>query len=109
MAFSSGPPCGGCGEPQNINEFDGEEHYWCPRCNEPMPTQDYSDDELCCLCGEEPISASHHISYVYDITIEVCRGCHDRIHDTTAKYDELKPIYKRRVAIEKGFIKPGGN
>lgn len=77
---------------------------YCPTCGESPPEN--PDEEKCELCGENRAGASHHVSYLFDITIRVCSECHGRIHDSTEKYEEYQPAMPRKVAIEKGFLDP---
>jgi len=45
----------------------------------------------CELCGETSARIdSHHIDYIKDETIDVCKGCHSEIHNTQ-EHPELKP------------------
>lgn len=78
-------------------------------------------DNSCLLCkldfGKSKTSKGkrsyHHISSLPAITVLVCKDCHYKIeHDTTGKYDYLRPAFNRREArflmwayLNKGSLK----
>ena len=52
-------------------------------------------DETCILCGNIAVLI-HHISYLEDKTIPVCRKCHDKIHaDKTHEYYPIDKYWHR--------------
>jgi len=97
------PTCD-CGNEKNVVEHYGERHVYCPDCNEPFPDLEIPESDKCELCGEQKGGTTHHVSYVYNVTIDVCSQCHNRIHDTTDKYSEYQPRYSRSEAVEAGMI-----
>lgn len=99
--FFVGPPCDACGVGQSIVVHEGVEHYYCPQCNEPMPT--WEPDEYCTLCEEEAGWIDHHTSYIYNTTILVCRSCHGTIHSKDEKYEEYEPVFSRVEAVRRGI------
>lgn len=59
--------------------------------------------KVCRLCQNEAELETHHCSYLYDITIEVCPECHGKIHQENGFHDELKPEITRKRAKELGI------
>lgn len=98
------PMCDGCGEAKSVVEHNGEEYDYCPNCNEPAPTFETPEEELCEACGEQAGWISHHTSYVFNTTIEVCSDCHGVIHSQGEKYSEYEPLYSRKEATERGIF-----
>lgn len=53
----------------------------------------------CQICGEEAELLEHHVSYSgryglfpIEIILEVCMGCHHKIHKQRGFHDELNPV-----------------
>jgi len=57
----------------------------------------------CKICGKEGVlvTQTHHISYKPEKTIEVCKGCHWRIHFQKGFHNELKPSKEQKEILEK--------
>lgn len=81
-------------ETANIN---GEVYDLCSACSA----------SVCRLCGIEKEawseSHTHHVSYLFDITVTVCRDCHNMIHHEDGFHDELEPVYSRSRAGSLGI------
>lgn len=54
--------------------------------------------KFCQLCGKEKNLEIHHVSYKKDLTLKVCRSCHQKI-ETLQKKVEIKKELKNPVKL----------
>lgn len=103
--FPPRPECDRCGEKMSQVKYGDEMFTYCSRCGDPFP-EDPRDHPVCEICGDVRVQEYHHLSYVFNTTIGVCRMCHGRIHDLSDHLSELQPVYKRDDAIKLGIFDP---
>ena len=64
----------------------------------------------CELCEEKTLETGglhrHHTSYLFDMTMLVCRSCHLKIHNVDGFCDDLRPALSRSRAEDLGLVQP---
>jgi hypothetical protein len=67
---------------------------------------DYNN--MCWLCGKKKITKHHVIPKclhpLFNITIPVCRDCHDLLHDMFTKNEQIKRIIDSRSSLQANKI-----
>lgn len=107
MVFSPFPPdpdCDRCGKSMHQVMYGDEIFTYCSHCKDPFP-ENPNGTKMCEICNEQPYSLTHHISYVFNITIDICTTCHGLIHSSNDHLKEYAPVYNRSVAMEKGIYR----
>lgn len=97
------PDCPKCGEKQSALIHEGEAYDYCSNCGEEPPG--FSEPKPTCVaCGERESQLNHHTSYLFNITVRVCRTCHTIIHMDDDRFEELQPNMGRMEAHERGWF-----
>lgn len=48
--------------------------------------------KVCRICDSDKYVERHHLNYLKDITINVCRKCHRKIHYSKKELYDAKPV-----------------
>lgn len=86
------PECPECGDdgPLFTSETPVGTFHLCIRCSH----------SICRLCGDSVDELEfHHVSYLFDTGLKVCKDCHHTIHHGD-EHDDLEPTITRSRAEE---------
>lgn len=100
--------CNRCGKPLSTVTPRGAEFAvnYCPECDDPSTAVLYEPggrNVRCRACWENAtIVVGHHVSYIPEKIVPVCKSCHDIIHDETSRYEHLRPDRTRAEVMDAG-------
>lgn len=90
----------------------------CPNCRNHVYKSGkcpYCSPDVCWLCGDRVPTRhmhEHHVSYRHNATVDLCEGCHEKVHfenkrgpaDDHDLLDRLRPRIGRQEARQRGYL-----